>query len=262
MKGLRFFLAISFASVLSLQAQNKIVQFETEAKVIWAGIDRPGDLFLVLTTGEVQKFNKDGKRIGSHGFRTPPTLFEPLDGVQSFYYFQDENVYGNLSSDLVSNTQHHLDPAFAIKPWLVCPSLHELWILDSMDFSIKKTKLNSATILLEAVFKHLPQKRMEDFVYMREYQNYLFLLDKNAGIHFFSSLGKFIQTFEVKDILYFNFLGEEVYYKNGNELIFIDFLSGEKRQITLPQPCRFALVTDEYLYAVEETRVVIYTFKP
>ena len=262
MKATAFLFAFHLCWAFEVQSQSKLLQFETDAEVIWAGVDRPGDLFLVLTTGEVQKFAKDGKRIGSHGFRTTPSLFEPLDGVQSFYYLQAENLYGNLSADLATTTQHHVDPAFAIRPWLTCPSLHELWILDSADFSIKKTKLNSTTISLESELKHIPIKKMTDFVYMREYQNYLFLLDKNAGIHLFNGLGKFIRTLGEKGLSYFNFLGEELYFKVGNELTLVDLFTNEKRQIVLPQKCRFALITDEYLFAVEENRVVVYNFKP
>ena len=171
-------LSVSFLLPSFLQAQNKNITWEAGAEIQWAGVDRAGDLLLVLQTGEVQKINKEGKKIGSYRFKTPPTLLDPLDGAQSFYYLQKENVYGNLSSDLSTSTPHPLDAAFAISPWMVCPSLHELWILDSADFSIKKTKLNSTGISLEAALKHLPRKKVEDYIYMREYQNYLFLLDK------------------------------------------------------------------------------------
>src|SRR3954471_19000486 len=164
------------------EGQAGKVSFQTSAEIVWAGVDRPGDLFLVLKTGEVFKYDKEGKKVGVHGFQMPPTLVDPLDGVQSFYFEETATNYGNLSADLSSASKHAVDPAFAIRPWLVCPSLHELWILDSADFSIKKTKMKSAAISLESVLIHLPSKQIKDYVYMREYQNYLFLLDRNAGV--------------------------------------------------------------------------------
>lgn len=259
---LSFAFALSLGWTFIVHAQSKTIQFETDAEVVWAGVDRPGDLFLVLVTGEVQKFNKEGKKIGSHGFATPPTLLDPLDGVQSFYYLRNENQYGNLSSDLVDRSQRRLDPSFAIRPWLVCPSLHELWILDSADFSIKKTKLNSAGISLESTLKHLPDKRIIDYTYLREYQNYLFLLDTNSGVHLFNNLGKYVKTFGEKDLSYFNFLGEEIYFLRGKEIILIDLFSNEKRTLSLPLECRFALLTDDRLYAVGASSVTVFEFKP
>ena len=245
-----------------LYAQNKRITFETNADIIWSGVDRPGDLFIVLKTGEVQKFSKEGKKIGSHGFKVSPTLFEPMDGVKSFFYLREEKLFGNLSSDMETVTQHPLDPAFAITPWLVCPTLHELWILDSSDFSIKKTKMNSASISLEKALKHLPNKTITDYLYMREYQNYLFLLDKNEGVHMFNSLGNYAKTIGEKDLMSFGFLGEEIYYTKGNSLILIDLYTNEKRSLPLSVACRSALVTDDTLYAVATNSVTILDFKP
>ncbi len=232
------------------------------ADIVWAGVDRPGDLFLVLADGDVQKFDKTGKKIGSHKFDSPPTLVDPLDGVQSFYYKRAENRYGNMSYDFTSVSQHELDPAFAISPWLVCPALRELWILDSADFSIKKTSLNSTTISLEAALQHLPQKRITDYTYMREYQNYVFLLDKTAGVHVFSPLGKFVRTLGEKNMTYFNFLGEELYYVSGNQLIFIDLYTAERRTLLSLNESIIALMNDDRMFAVGIRSVTITAFKP
>lgn len=241
------------------QSQPKKINIETKSEIVWAGVDRPGDLFLILASGEVQKFNNRGQAVGTHGFGTPPSLLDPMDGAQSFYYLQKENVFGHLNSDLSSATQHTLDPAFAIAPWLVCPSMHELWMLDSSDLSIKKTSLHGMAIAFEA---SVPKKKASDYRYMREYQNYLFLLDKGAGVLLFNSVGKYIRTLGEKEMENFGFLGEEMYYTKDNTLILTDLYSNERRTLPLPVPCRFALVTDDTLYAVAKNGVTILDFKP
>jgi hypothetical protein len=261
-KTLNLIAGLSIICLSGLQAQSKKITIETKGEILWAGVDRPGDLFLILKTGEVQKFNNQGQLLGTHGFRTPPAALDPMDGVQSFYYLQEENLHGNLSADLSTASQHPLDPAFAISPWLVCPSLHELWILDSADHSIKKTNLNTTAIAFETTLKYAPNKSIQDYRYMREYQNYLFLLDKNEGIHLFNTVGKFIRTIGEKNLECFGFLGEEVYYSRGNTLILVDIISDEKRTLPLPVPCRFALLTDNTLYAVATNTVAILDFKP
>ncbi len=242
--------------------QSLPITLTTNADIVWAGVDRPGDLFLVLASGDVQKFDKTGKKIGSHKFDSPPTLVDPLDGVQSFYYNRIENRYGNMSFDFTTISQHELDPAFAISPWLVCPALRELWILDSADFSIKKTTLNSTTISLEAALQHLPLKKITDYTYMREYQNYVFLLDKTAGVHVFNPLGKYVRTLGEKNMTYFNFLGEELYYVSGSQLIFIDLYTADRRATFEPNESRFTLMNDDRMFSVGIRSVTITAFKP
>ncbi len=267
MKALRSVFLIASSTLGSALPQPVLgqagkVSFETRAEIVWAGVDRPGDLLLILKSGEVVKYDKDGKKIGAHGFQTPPTLLDPLDGVQSFYFDETGENYGNLSSDLSTASKHVVDPAFAVRPWLVCPSLHELWILDSADFSIKKTKMKSSAISLESALIHLPSKQIKDYIYMREYQNYLFLLDKNSGIHIYNSLGKFVKTIAEKDLGYFSFFGEEIYYLKDKQLYLTDLYTNEKRTLPIPINCRFALLRDDLLYAVEANRVTVFEFKP
>jgi hypothetical protein len=60
----------------------------------------------------------------------------------------------------------------------------------------------------------------------------------------------------------FGFLGEELYYTKGSTLMFTDLYSDEKRTLPLPVACRYALLTDDTLYAVGATKVTIMDFKP
>lgn len=233
-----------------------------DSDIVWAGVDRPGDLFVVLASGEVQKYDKTGKKIGSHRFKAPPTLLDPLDGVQSFFYQRAGNQYGTLSYDFSTVNEKLLDPSFAISPWLVCPALHELWILDSADFTIKKTTMHAMTISLESALKHLPDKKISDYLSMREYQNYVFLLDQSAGVHMFNPLGRFVRTLGEAGMRYFNFLGEELYFVSGNHLVFIDLYTAERRTQPLQIPCTFALLNDDKLYAISARSVTILPYAP
>jgi hypothetical protein len=61
-------------------------------------------------------------------------------------------------------------------------------------------------------------------------------------------MGKFIRTLPVAAAPYFNFLGEELYYRNGSELTFFDLYSTETRTMKLPVACTYALLTDERLF--------------
>lgn len=254
-------LLIAIGLLLSqvVTGQRLPITVNVESEITWAGIDRAGDLFVVLANGTVQKLDKSGKKIGSHKFNKPPTLLDPLDGVQSFFYFHDGQRYGTMSYDFSTVNEKVLDPAFAVSPWLVCPALRELWILDSADFSIKKTAQNSMTISLESTLKHLPEKKMTDYLGLREYQNYVFLLDKATGVHMFNPLGKYVRTLGTKGMHYFNFLGEELYYLAGKDLIFIDLYTGERREYPIPmeENFNFVLLNEDRMFGVGKSAVTI-----
>lgn len=254
--------AVLFVLPFLARGQSLPSPITVEEEITWAGIDRAGDLFVVLANGDVQKYEKTGKKVGSHRFTSPPTLLDPLDGVRSFFYRRDGQRYGTMSYDFSTVEEKALDPSFAISPWLVCPALHELWILDSADFTIKKTRMNAMTISLESTLKHIQEKKITDYVSIREYQNYVFLLDRSAGVHVFNSLGRFIRTLGAMGMTFFNFLGEEMYYVSGKELILIDLYGLEQRSLPLPREYSFVLLNDDRLYGILGKEIHILPFKP
>ncbi len=262
MKGKTCLTGLLLVSFLLTQGQNKPISYHTDSEINWAGVDRAGDLFLVLANGEVQKIDKEGKKLGTSKFNKTPTLLDPLDGAQSFYYNRADNTYGNISSDMMRVTTKTVDPSFAIRPWLVCPALHELWILDSADFSLKKTEMKSTMVSLEAPLNHLPNKKISDYIHIREYQNYLFVLDRVEGVHMFNGLGKFIKTIGEKNLGYFNFLGEEIYFIVGAEIVFIDLYTNKKRTLPKPADCEFVLLTEDRQYSIAGKSVSIFPFNP
>lgn len=262
MKGRTCLTGLFLVAFLLTEGQNKPINYNTGSEITWAGVDRAGDLFLVLVNGEVQKIDKEGKKLGTIKFNKTPTLLDPLDGAQSFYYKRGDNTYGNISSDMTRVTTNTVDPSFAIRPWLVCPALHELWILDSADFTIKKTQMKSTVISLETTLNHPSEKKLSDYTHMRAYQNYLFLLDRTEGVHMFNGLGKLIKTMGEKDLRYFNFLGEEIYFTIGAEIIFIDLYTNKKRTLPKPADCEFVLLTEDRQYSITGKSVSISSFKP
>jgi hypothetical protein len=97
---------------------------------------------------------------------------------------------------------------------------------------------------------------------MREYQGFLFLLERGKGIHVFNGMGRRIKTISTPLLPYFNFLGEELYYPAEQLLIFTNLFTGEQREMPLSQPFKIALATDERLFLIQKNRVDFFEFKP
>lgn len=266
---MRFLSAIIF-SLLTFAANGQpkpIRSVEVSDTIRFAAVDRPGDLYIQTRAGQIQKFDTDGKPLNLYRQKEIPTLFDPRDGARLFVYFRGLRQYWYMNPSFEVTSSHVLDSAFAIDPWLVCPSGdHNLWILDAADWSLQKIEPKKGITLADETFETATGKDPADFTFMREYQGFLFLLDQSEGILIFNSLGKRIRTIAIKDLAAFNFLGEELYYQDGPVLRFFDLFSAETREVAVPShphsptpsPASFTLLTDEKLYRIGPLRIDIF----
>jgi len=249
-------------SASQASAQTLLHRLSLPGQVQSAGIDRPGDLYVVMQTGEIQKISKDGVLLGRRQHASAPTLFDPRDGVRSFTYFRSSNTFEFLSADLTEADSYRLLPEFAISPWLVCPTKNEVWIFDGADYSMKKTGASFGLIDREFTLKGISPADSLTFSYLREYQNFLFLLSPQKGILAINSLGTVTRTLGKPGLRAFHFLGEEVYYHEGNQLHLTDLYTSETRAITLPYACDEALLSDERLFLIRGNRLEIFSYQP
>ncbi|MBL7858721.1 MAG: hypothetical protein JNM57_13620 [Cyclobacteriaceae bacterium] len=242
--------------------EEKIKTITTTHEIIFAAVDRPGDFYVVLQNGTIEKYDKNGKKLAQKVNSSKPTIFDPRDGARLFVYFQHDLRYQYLNPELKVVNELTLDSAFAINPLLLCPAGdRELWILDTADYTLKRTVLMGTSLKQESEIKPTAVHVKPLFTYMREYQNFLFLLDKNAGILIFNTMGKRIKTIHVPGLPYFNFLGEELYYPDGNKIKFLDLISGETSEQQFSVTGDFILLTDERYISIRKNTIEVFRYK-
>jgi hypothetical protein len=251
---------LTFLAALNLFAfsqDKKITTLEVSDTIQFAAVDRPGELYILTNAGQLQKFDYDGKLLNLLKTKFKPTLFDPRDGSRLFAYYRDIQQYWFYNPSLEVTSMHELDSALAIDPWLVCSSGdYALWMIDATDNSLKKIDTKSGLLTVE-VSLPTPNDKSE-FIYMREYQGFLFVLTRTQGIYIFNSIGKLIKTIPGKNITYFNFLGEELYYPAQDHLVFMDLFSGESRQVQFAHG-RYVLFTDERAFVIGVKQIDIYS---
>lgn len=258
-----FLLAGLVTCAIAVHAQQKkIKSVEIGPGVAFASVDRTGDLYLVFKNGAVEKINKDGDRLASTKLSSTPTVFDPRDGVLAFSFQRKENTFTYFSPDLSVSSIQKVHPEFALDPWLICPSKNEIWILDSADLSLKKTGANTHLIQKDVPWPLKEKSSASSLSFMREYQNFLFILDRDKGVHVINSFGKWIKTLGAPGMDHFHFLGEEFYFQQGNTLRFTDLYTAEERAVELPATCDYAVLTDERMYLIRGSRLDIFEFKP
>lgn len=245
----------------SFAQQKKIKTLEVSDTVSHAYVDRPGDLYVFTFTGHLQRFDKDGRLLNLYRKGPSLTSFDPRDGARLFAFYRKDSHYDlmNTSFDVLSS--YKIDSAFASEPWLVCTSGdHFIWTLDAADFSLKKIDMRNGLVPVEVSLSYKGKKA--DLIALREYQNFVFLLDRKEGIKIYNSVGSLIKTIPQPGLGYFNFIGEELYYLKGDTVQFFDLFTTETREIKLPSKADIALVTDERLFVVKDKVIDIYDFKP
>jgi len=241
------------------QQAKKIKTVEVSDTIVAAAIDRPGDLYITTRSGHSQRFDKDGKLLNLYRKEPAPTSFDPRDGARLFAFYRPTASYElfNTGFDVVG--AYKIDSAFSLEPWLACTSGdYGLWVLDAQDWNLKKVNVPTGIVPVEVPLPATIGRHKTDFIAMREYQGFVFILHKKEGIHIFSSMGKHLRTLHASGLTYFNFIGEELYYLQGNKLKFFDLFNADSRELTLPAPASIALLTDERLFLINYTAITIY----
>lgn len=250
-------------SVDEAHAQKKIKTVPITDRVIFAAVDRPGELYTVTKQGQIHRFDINGNLVSTYRNQPAPTLFDPRDGARLFAYFRQDQRYSYLSPSLESAKSQLIDPSIAVDPWLVCSSGdHNLWILDAADVSLKKVNVQSASLEADNKIAETLIEKSAAITFMREYQGFLFLLHHGKGVLIFNTMGRWIKTIDSPQLEYFNFLGEELYYPEGKILKFLNLFTAETREMPLNQPVSIILLTDERMYTVEESSLGFYSLKP
>jgi len=248
-----------FAPLYSLKGQNlkKLKEIKV-GKIESVAIDRLGDFFLVFKNGEIKKYDANGKVLASLKKEKTTTLLEPWFHPKIFVYDQQGQQIALYDRNFQNPDIRQLDPSIAIKPLLACPTNdNKLLVLDAADLSIKK--VNPLNNEVTAEFYIDSAEARPHFIYLREYQNLIFLLDKNSGIVIYNTVGKKINQLKT-DANNFGFFGEELYFLQDRKIVFFDLYT-EKTRLVEVGAGRFVLVSDERILVVKENgRVVLFEF--
>jgi hypothetical protein len=241
------------------QQAKKIKTVEVSDTIVAAAVDRPGDLYITTRSGQSQRFDKDGKLLNLYRKDPVPTTFDPRDGARLMAFYRPTASYDLLNTAFDVVRSYKIDSAFSLEPWLATTSGdYSLWVLDAQDWNLKKVNVQTGTMTVEIPLPATIGRQKSDFIAMREYQGFLFILHKKEGIHIFNSMGKHLRTLATPGLTYFNFIGEELYYLQDNKLKFFDLFTADTRELTLPAPATIALLTDERLFLIQTTAVTIY----
>src|SRR5688572_18268244 len=139
--------ALVLTSIIAAQAQKKIISIPVSDDIVAAHVDRVGELYVTTQTGQIQKFDLNGKVISVYRSGPAATLFEPRDGSRLFAFFRGDGKINYMSPSFDVYATSRIDSAFVIDPWLVFTSGdHNLWILDAADQTLKRVDPRTSSL--------------------------------------------------------------------------------------------------------------------
>lgn len=262
-----FTVLAAFCCFLSTQAQLQKIKVLELKEISAASVDRLGNFYFVLPSGTMQKYDPDGILMDeSSPILLPLALIEPWNPLKVFTYSAQTRHYKYWDHHLALLEDKLLEPSLSINPILVCPANenNKAWVIDAADFSLKRVDLINHKIEVDVVLPADWVNENTNLVFVREYQNRIFILDKDQGIHMLSKLGIPITTIDVKGLNFFNFLGEELCYKKGNDIYLLDLFTGATRKVaslTEEESVQATIITDERIVVVTNENIQFYYFK-
>ena len=261
------FAAVIFTIAQTVLAQDsplKKINTITLKGVADVALDRLGNLYTVEDGLTLNKYDTDGNFLFtfSNLERIPLTQIEPWNPLRIFVYSKEGQEILILDRSLVRQERISVDASLAIEPTLGTPSSNNsYWLFDKSDLTLKKVDLENSEILMDIHLTKIARPSSPDFIELREYQNMLFLLDIKTGIEIYSIVGKRIHKIEATTIAHFGFLGQELYYLEGEILKFYDLYTEEIHELPVGK-VKQALATDERLILVKEGLIEIFEFNP
>ncbi len=251
-------LTIAF-SAAKAQGLKKLKEFKP-GKIENVSVDRLGNFFLIFKNGSIKKYDANGNVLASlknMGGEKSLALIEPWFYPKIFAYSKKNQQLVSYDRNFKNPTQQKIDPSVAIRPLLACPTNdNKVLVLDGADLSIKKVNPFNSEVLNEFYLDSAQTKT--NFTYLREYQNLIFLLDKNSGLLILSNIGKEINRIPCQSN--FGFYGEELFFIEGDKLVFFDLYT-EKRREEVVGNGKFVMVTDERIVLVtNDDRVILFEY--
>lgn len=261
-------LILSLLLILNFNT-NSIAQLKKLKELELTGISKPsvdrlGNFYFAFEEGKIAKYDPNGKLLDT-SLKTfsPLTLIESWNPLKVFLYSQKEKKIQFLDHHLSELDTRLFDPSLTVNPLLVCPGNenNKFWIFDNVELAIKKVDISTSHIDVNSPVEEEWSNLLTHVVFMREYQNMVFLLDSANGIFIFNNLGKAIIHIAIAGLSFFNFMGEELCYRDEGKVVLMDIYTGNKRTIAeLPESkdILFTIITDERLVVGRKKKVIFY----
>lgn len=263
---IKFIIFLVFISSF-IQAQNDSI-WQVKSKI---DIDRPlnisfdkkNQVYFSDKKGNIHQYSLEGEHLRSFAPQklAEISILEAWQSIKIIAFYQNFQEFVILDRFFNPTSRQGFD--FDLVEFAQVATLafdDNIWLFDSGNFSLKKYNPITNQILVNTSLDLILNPRDYNINFIREYQNTLFLNDKNSGILVFDNLGNYKKLIPYPNLDYFAVWKDEIYFLQNNQLIFFHLYSFEQRILNLPQSEKwdFVLFFSEKLVLFSETQMCFF----
>ena len=229
---------------------DRKVKFDQPAAI---SIDRLNNVYLTDSKNNLYQYNEVGELLNTF---SPPaaghiSTVEAWNMVKVMLFYDGQQQITILDRFLREISSVKLrDYMDGVARVATSSSDDRFWILNESNFELLKLDTrfpeNTQRIPLDLIL----DRSQADIQFIREYQNNVYLLDKNVGIYVFDNMGNYKKKLPFKNLGYIGFRGDELYFVAGTELVFFNLYKFTERRLPLPAGSAYqhVLVGENFVY--------------
>lgn len=229
-----------------------------------ASLDRRGNLYVADDQDNVRQYGPDGQPLNVYSPPLPghTAQLEAWNVSKIMAFYDDRQEIRLLDRFLAPITQIRLGDFFdgLVRVATLAPD-DKLWLLNESDLTLRQFDPTVQRFGQTTPLDLLIGRSKPDFRFLRQYQNNLYLVDRNGGVYVFDNLGNYRKKLPFTGLTTLGFRGDELYYLSDGVVRFFHLYTLAER--TLPLPAAVSginqvLVGEQYTYLLTPTAVMVY----
>ena len=222
-------------------------------------IDVSGNIYLAFEGGSITKYTSTLDSL----FTYSPikvgnvSLLEAGSGLRifAFYDFYQEYLITNrfLTQPVLTKLS---DSSLDFVEVATQSQDNKVWLVENSGLRLIKYNPTTKIIDIETFLSSIIDSHKPSFTFVREYQNQVFLVDKNSGIYVFDNLGNYSRKITALTNKC-SFYGNKIIYLEGNEVVVSHlYNSKESRQKMDFQNIKGVLLYKDQLYIINTAEIL------
>ncbi|MTI22403.1 hypothetical protein E1176_15330 [Fulvivirga sp. RKSG066] len=228
-----------------------------------ASVDQSGNIYLANSNGSLKKYTSAGEFLVEFSPQKKGniTLVEAFNQLKIFIFYEYFQEYLYLDRFLTNSNRFDAREITDFAGLITSSMDDNLWVVDLVDFGLKKFNITYGQFTIQTSFDLILDPDNYDITYLREYQGKVFMSDSQSGIMIFDNLGNYLQRLDYKNVNYFNFIGNELYFLQNNEIILYDLYNKIEKRIPLNKTPFLTLISGNQLWTIDKKYVRLYDFR-
>ena len=220
-------LILALSTILYGQNQTVKDSIHFDSKIIDYSIDTNGAIFLSFEGGGITKYSAELDSLFSYSPSKigDTKLIEAGNGLIIFAFYEFFQEYLLTNRFLAQPTRTSFSNSEIDYIDLATQSLdNNIWLIENTEFRLIKFNPDLKIIEFETVLNTIIENQDNNFTFMKEYQNQLFIVDEKSGIYVFDNLGNFSKHIPAITNKC-TFKGNNIIYVEKEEVVIVDIYS-------------------------------------